>query len=372
MNMSIHPIFALMQNRQCCLLFLLVLAIACRSNGQDATIRFNDPRIHYMGRVAMTDSAAQLSWTATSVSIQFNGTGVKALLKDERGDNYYTIVVDGKPASTLHLDSLKAPYRLVSGMQPGIHTLEVFKRTEWAMGKTWLYELLPDEHTTLLPAVPAKKRKIEFFGNSITCGYAVEDTTGKDRGTAPYENAYISYAAITARHFDAAFNCTAKSGIGVTISWFPLIMPEMYDRLDPTDPDSKWDFSLFRPDVVVINLFQNDSWLVNMPDHEQFKARFGTTAPDEGFIVASYRKFVQQVRRKYPRAYIICMLGNMDATKEGAPWPGYIQKAVSLLKDKKMFTLFVPYKGTPGHPSAKEQEALADDLIRFIDGHIRW
>ena len=372
MDITIPPIFALMQNRQCYLLFLLVITNACRSYGQDATILFSDPRIHYMGRVVMTDSAAQLSWTAASVSIQFNGTGIKALLKDERGDNYYTIVVDGKPVSTLHPDSLKTQYTLVSEMQPGTHTLELFKRTEWAMGKTWLYALLPDEHTTLLPAPPAKKRKIEFFGNSIACGYAVEDTTGQDRGTAPYENAYIGYAAITARHFDAAFNCTAKSGIGITISWFPLIMPQMYDRRDPSDSTSKWDFSLFRPDVVVINLFQNDSWLVKMPDHDQFKARFRTTAPGADFIVASYKKFVQQVRSKYPRAYIICMLGNMDATKEGAPWPGYIQKAVSLLKDKKMFTLFVPYKGTPGHPSAKEQEALADSLIRFIDGHIRW
>jgi hypothetical protein len=239
-------------------------------------------------------------------------------------------------------------------------------------GKTWLYAFLPDEHTTLLPAPAARKRKIEFFGNSITCGYAVEDSTGKDRGTAFYENAYIAYGAITARHFNAEFNCTVKSGIGITISWFPLIMPEMYDRLDPEDPGSKWDFSLFRPDVVVINLFQNDSWLVNMPAHDQFKARFGQKAPGADSIVSAYKRFVQQVRAKYPGAYIICMLGNMDATREGSPWPGYIQQAVTALEDKKMFTLFVPYKGTPGHPGIADQQVLADSLIRFIDGHIRW
>jgi hypothetical protein len=33
--------------------------------------------------------------------------------------------------------------------------------------------------------------------------------------------------------------------------------------LDPVDSTSKWDFSGYTPDVVVINLFQNDSWLVN-------------------------------------------------------------------------------------------------------------
>ena len=53
----------------------------------------------------------------------------------------------------------------------------------------------------------------------------------------------------------------------MTVSWDPLIMPEIYDRLVPTDSTSKWDFSLYRPDIVVVNLFQNDSWLVHLSDH---------------------------------------------------------------------------------------------------------
>lgn len=354
------------------LLLIFLLGITFCGHAQDKAIPFNDARIHYMGRIAMTDSTAQICWTASTISLRFDGTGVSALLKDERGDNYYTVVIDGEPVSTLHLDSTKRSYTLASGVQAGIHSLELFKRTEWAMGKTWLYAIIPDEHTILLDPPAVQQRKIEFFGNSITCGYAVEDTSGKDRGTAPYENAYISYAAITARHFNAAFNCTAKSGIGITISWFPMIMPEMYDRLDPKDSNSKWDFSLFKPDVVVINLFQNDSWLVNMPDHEQFKARFGETAPGADFIIDAYKSFVQQVRGKYPNAYIVCMLGNMDVTKAGAPWPGYVQKAVDMLQDEKILTLFVPFKGTSGHPSRAEQETLADSLIRFIDEHIHW
>jgi hypothetical protein len=28
----------------------------------------------------------------------------------------------------------------------------------------------------------------------------------------------------------------------------------MYDRLIPTDSTSKWDFSLYKPDIVVVNL----------------------------------------------------------------------------------------------------------------------
>ena len=76
-------------------------------------------------------------------------------------------------------------------------------------------------------------------------------------------------------NFDAEYQCICKSGIGITISWDPLIMPEMYNRLIPTDSNSKWDFSLYQPDVVVINLLQNDTWLVNLPEYVEFKKRFG-------------------------------------------------------------------------------------------------
>lgn len=336
------------------------------------TIKFNDPHIHYMGRVAMRDSAAELSWSANSIKINFSGTGVSATLRDERSDNNYNVIIDGKVISKLHPEKDKKEYVLAPGLPAGKHTLELFKRTEWAMGKTWFYGLRLDKGSKILAAPAAKKHKIEYFGDSITCGYADEDTTGQDRGSSPYENGYISYAAITARHYNAEFYNTSKSGIGITVSWFPLVMSEMYDRLDATDPASKWDFSKYTPDLVIINLFQNDSWIVKLTDNEQFKAKFGTTAPTDEFIINAYSSFLKSVRSKYPKAKIVCILGSMDATKAGSPWPGYIDKAVAGLNDKNVYTHFIPYKNTNGHPSAKEQQAMADDLIGYLDGAISW
>jgi len=331
-----------------------------------------DPHIRFSGRIAMTDSTAELAWSATSIVINFNGERIDAVLKDERSDNNYNVIVDGKVLNILHPQAAKKTYRLADNLKPGKHTLELFKRTEWAMGKTWFYGFELGDDEKLLPPPPGKKRKIEFFGNSITCGYADEDTTGKDRGTSPYENSYLSYASITARHFNAELHNTSKSGIGITVSWFPLIMSEMYDRLDATDPDSKWDFSKYTPDLVVINLFQNDSWIVKLPNNDQFKARFGATPPTPEFIINAYQQFVKSVRYKYPKAKIVCILGSMDATKAGSPWPGYIDKAVAGLSDKNIYTHFIPYKNTNGHPSAKEQQDMADDLIAFIEKNISW
>lgn len=349
--------------------FAILSAFSCKAQ---IVIKPNDPHIQYMGRIVLSDTAAVLSWSGTNVTVNFNGTGIKYKLRDERGDNYYNIIVDGKITNVELEPKNKTTEYSISGLTPGKHTLDLFKRTEWAMGKTWFYGFSLDEGSKLLPAPAPHKRKIEFFGNSISCGYADEDTTGQDRGTSRYEDGYLSYAALTARHFNADFHNTSKSGIGITISWFPLIMPEMYDRLDATDSTSKWDFSKYTPDVVVINLFQNDSWLVLKPDHPEFKHRFGTTAPGPDFFVTAYRNFVASVRGKYPKTKIICILGSMDATKAGSPWPGYIQKAVDGIGDKNIYTHFIPYKGTPGHPNLKEQQAMANDLEAFIDKTVNW
>ena len=355
-------------------LFFAVAFILTSISGYSQTviIRSHDPHIKYMGRIGMPDDAAELAWPGSSASINFNGTGVKVSLKDERGENFYNVIVDGKLSTVIHPDNVKREYVVVSNLSKGTHSLELFKRTEWTMGKTWLYEFALDKGSSTLPPPPVHKRKMEFFGNSITCGYADIDSSGKDRGSAPFENTYLSYATITAHHFDAEFNITARSGIGILVSWFPQIMPEMYDKLDPTDSESKWDFSKFTPDIVVINLFQNDSWIVKLTDNEQFKARFGTKAPTEEQIIKGYREFVKTIRNKYPKAKIICALGSMDATQAGSPWPGYIEKAVAQIGDKNILPHFFPYKNTPGHPNVKEQQEMADDLIAFIDQNIKW
>ena len=351
----------------CCL--SIAFSIDCTAQ---SIIKANDPHIRYEGRIAMTDSTAELSWPGSSITVNFSGTRIRAVLADERSDNNYDVIIDNKVVSVLHPLQMKKEYVLVAGLHPGKHTLELFKRTESNMGKTWFYRFGLAKGAKILPPPPLQKRKMEFFGNSITCGYADEDTTGKDRGTSLYENGYLSYAAITARHFNAEFYNTSKSGIGITVSWFPLTMPEMYDRRDATDPNSKWDFSKYTPDIVVINLFQNDSWIVKLPDNEQFKARFGTTPPTPGFIINAYADFVKSVRDRYPKAYIICILGSMDATKPGSEWPGYIEKAVAGLNDNNIYTHFIPYKNTNGHPNVKEQQAMADDLVGFIEQHIKW
>tara|TARA_B100000809_G_scaffold264459_1_gene320352 strand:- start:7025 stop:8083 length:1059 start_codon:yes stop_codon:yes gene_type:complete len=350
----------------------LSLVISCSSK-KETFIDYTNPQIEYSGRIDSSKiKGAELYWSGTSIKLNFEGESISALIEDEKGDNYYNIIIDNGNPFILRPDTIKRYHKLASKLTREKHTVEIFKRTEWDQGKSSFYGFKLEGNAKVLKKSASKKRKIEFYGNSITAGYAVEDLSGKDSPDSTYTNNYLSYAAITARHFEAKYQCICKSGIGITVSWIPLIMPEMYDRLIPEDPNSKWDFSLYTPDIVVINLLQNDSWLVDIPEHDEFKVRFGTKAPDEEHIISAYQQFVSKIREHYPKANIICALGSMEASKKGSVWIDYIKKAVNRLNDTGIFTHFIEHKESDAHPSIEEQEVIAKSLINFIEKNIDW
>ena len=354
------------------LLILVILLFFISCNQTEITLDYANPNIQYSGRIDTNRiNAAELFWSGSSIKINFEGKSISALMKDETGDNYYNIIIDRDSVLLFRPDTKKQYYDLVTNLNKGKHSIEIFKRTEWNRGKTTFYGFQINGNAKIFSKDTPQKRKIEFYGNSITAGYGIEDFVG-DSPDSIFTNNYLTYAALTARHFDAQYSCICKSGIGIMISWFPSIMPEIYDRLNPTDSTSLWNFSRYTPDIVVINLFQNDSWLVNLPNHDEFKRQFGNTKPNDNFIIKSYQNFVSAIRSKYPDAHIICTLGSMDATKKGSKWPSFVNKAVSNLNDDKIYSFFMKYKKKSGHPKILEHANMANDLINFIDDNIIW
>jgi hypothetical protein len=349
---------------------LLLLLFAFGASAQKI-IDNQDARIRYQGRIGHKDNAAQLYWSGTSLAINFTGNSVKALLKDERGENYFNIIIDGK-ITVLHPDTAKRVYTLASGLQPGSHTLVLYKRTEFSDGTTAFFNFQFDNAAEVSPAPDQKNRTIEFYGNSITAGYAIEDYSGGDSYLSRYKNNYISYAALVARHYNSQYSFIAKSGIGVMFGYYPLNMGQIFDRLDPNDASSKWDFSKYTPEVVVVSLFQNDASLMRSPDRAEFTPKFPSGPPSAAYIIDAYKTLLQSIRGKNPKAQIVCVLGSMDASKEGSLWPGYIQSAVDKMADKNVFVHIFPYKNTPGHPTIKEHQTMADALIKFMDANIKW
>ncbi len=351
---------------------LIFIIPACQPSIDRSYIEADSPLIKYTGRINnVAPKAPVIYWPGSEIEVNFSGDSLKVILEDEKGKNYFNIVIDGDSLRYIKLDSGRSTYLLAANLSAGTHQIELIKRTEWDLGNT-IFHGFEIVNGNLSEPDPGSGRVIEFFGNSITAGYAIEDNTGGDSPDSIFTNHYTTYGAVTARHFDAEYIGTIRSGIGIMISWFPVIMPEIFDRLDPEDPLSRWDFSRITPHVVVINLFQNDSWLVDRPDYPTFKERFGDTRPDEEFIINAYIDFVSSIRQKYPEAQIICALGSMEATREGSPWPGYVTEAVRRIDDTKVYTLFFPYTNKEGHPRVEDNRIMAESLIAFIKEITGW
>ena len=349
-----------------------VFLLSACTEKQDNTVYYNNDNLHYSGRIEYNtqDSSSAMYWPGNAVSISFKGTDISVLLKDINGKNYFNIILDDS-VSLLHTKKGKKWYTLANNLKDTIHTIEVFRRM--TSTPIYFYAFKTNIGGEFLKT-PKKSRSIEFYGNSITEGASNLDYSGKEPEVwdSIYSDNYLSYGAITARHFDAEYSCIARGGIGLMLSWYPLTMPQMYNRLNPDDSTSKWDFTKNIPDIVVINLFQNDAALVNRPEHPQFKAHFGKTAPDSTFIINSYYDFLKNIRAYYPDAKIICTLGAMNATRKDLPWRGYVKSAVDKMEDDNIYTYFFFYKGGYFHPKAEEHKRMADSLINFIDRERIW
>jgi hypothetical protein len=361
--MNLKPIFSAAS--------LLLLIFACTPSKNISTNKSPGEKLAFAGRIGKDSSGnSVIYWPGSSVKTTFKGSDLRVTLKDERGRNTFYVIIDNDSIYTLKPDSTKKTYQLVSGLPNRKHSIELYKLNDWTGGSTTFYGFdYAAGSKSLNTETP--KRHIEFYGNSITVGAGMLEKPGSDPKHLPTNN-YLSYGSITARHFNAKYSCISLSGIGLMVSWGPLIMPEMYQRLNPADSNSKWNFSYAQPDIIVINLLQNDQALFTNPDHKQFQRRFGKEAPSPDSVILSYKKFIGSIRHHYPNAYIICSLGSMDAVKPGSPWPEYISKAVAMTNDKKIYTHFFEYINANRHPDVHEHEEMAKSLIMFISNNIRW
>jgi lysophospholipase L1-like esterase len=281
--------------------------------------------------------------------VRFRGSSLAADLMGGQ----YTVVVDGKVGSKLVAKDGKNV--LAEGLASGEHTVELYRRTEASEGESRIlgFDWGAGE---LLPPAPVTRR-LEFVGDSITCGYGVEGPNMSCTYSPETENHYLTYAALAARSLKAELSTVAWSGKGVVCNYGddassctdPL--PTYYDRALPSRADSLWDFSRFQPDAVVVNLGTND---------------FSTMVdPDKATFEGGYRALLGRIREHYPDAHILCTNGPMLSGQDLATVRGHLQNVVTELADPKITSFEIPPQdGSDGygcdyHPSAARHQKVA-------------
>ncbi|WP_434426759.1 SGNH/GDSL hydrolase family protein [Nannocystis pusilla] len=320
------------------------------------------PGIHYVGRHDDSDpSAIRMSWSGVGAVVRFDGTDLHVSLDDN--GRWFTVVVDGAVQPPLNTQPGAQTYPLATGLAPGEHTVELYRRTEGSFGVT---TVLGFDLTGELLSPPPVTRRIQVIGDSISCGYGNEGVSPCSF-SAETENHYLTYGAVAARAVGAELHTVAWSGKGMVNNYGDDVfepMPQIYDRTIAGDGGTAWDHARWQPDVVVINLGTND---------------FSTDKdPAENVFVPAYVAFLTHLREVYPDAFILPvapLLWGDEATMVA----GYLQSAVDQRHQAgDMEVAFADINaqangwGCDGHPSVATHEAMGQNLVTALGEHLGW
>lgn len=222
------------------------------------------------------------------------------------------------------------------------------------------------------PAVPTaqKQLKLEFIGDSITCGFGIDETDDSKSFSTTTENFSKTYAYLTALAFDADYSAVSYSGYGVYSGYTSgsrntsdVIFDRYEKAIDYKNFDSpyaseQWSFSEYTPNLVVINLGTND-------------ASYCRTQESRAGFVEEYKRLLSIVREKNPDAFILCVLGDMN----NSMYP-YIEQAVSEFRyetgETKIDNTTIDFKMgetdivISGHPGAQSNRCAAESLVSKI------
>lgn len=327
----------------------------------------NNGSLRLVGRWDTSDpTGPRCAWPGSSVTVHFTGTALNAKIRGSK-NNRWLAIIDGKPGEAFSLQAQSGLYSLAKDLPPGEHSVRVSKITEAFFGNDQWLGFQLSTGGKLLPVTPPPHR-IEIIGDSISAGYGVEGANEKEHFSPTTENNTLTYGAITARKFDADFVCIAWSG---KLMWPKNTIPELYDRTLPQDPKSTWDFSRWKPEVALINLCTND---------------FAQGNPEEEGWVKAYTEFLARVRQNYPDCTIYCAVGPMitdpySKSKNAlSTATRYIQSAIAARDgagDKKVRFLAFATQGANGfgsdwHPNAKQNQIMADTLVKAIEADLGW
>lgn len=355
--------------------------VTYRAPGTDGMVEVppNDPNIFYIGRIDCRPDGPAFSFPAVSVRVRFDGAALDLRLRDSgtgtaRSTNYYDVSVDGSAPARLEAIPGDQVYPLARDLGAGEHIVEIVKRVEGNSnnGRGQVLGFRVPEGTRLLPPQPRALR-VEFVGDSITCGYGNEvSTTTPDQ--FPYttlnSNANLAYGAIAARALDAEYVAVAISGRGVYRNYGDAagtLMPIAYDTTLPEDGSAPaWDFRRYSPDIIVVNLGTND-FSPPGPDHEAFKA--------------AYTSFLIKIREHQPSALLLAVVGPMlnDGFPMGVMAWTTIQADVSAVVDglrvagdENVHYLALSPQNSPygedWHPTVATHQQMADAVVAKIRG----
>lgn len=300
----------------------LIFLTGCQKSagGQvNGSMELKDQNFKELGRTYYSDGEIFCALSGTGVEFDLTGTECSVTVKGDpnsadpsQADSHARIAfyVDGERVIDDMVDETEHTYEVFKSDSEKSVNIKIVKLSESPMSTFSITDI--SAVGTVSPAKDSD-RLIEFVGDSITCGYGVDDEDRNHHFSTKTEDVTKTYAYKTAEAFDADYSMVSFSGYGIISGYSDgarkvseQTVPQFYEKLgyswskngDFTPSEINWKFKR-QPDAVVINLGTNDaSYCQGMADRrEEFRKE--------------YVNFLKTVRKNNPDAAIICALGIM-------------------------------------------------------------
>lgn len=353
-------------------------------------IELSKKNVKLIGRTMLFSDTLFLSLSGSGIEFEYTGKGFTLTLQggcaaalSDNGANYARIAIYQNDVRIMdrQISEKTLSLRLGESDERKTSIFRIIKLSECAMSLAGILPLEISEGDTVKPT-PAKMHRIEFIGDSITCGYGVDDEDPLHPFKTATEDVTRAYAYKTALALDADYSMFSTSGYGIISGYtadpavkmtnqripdFYEYMGFSYDKMDsiPAPMELVWNFEEFIPDAIVINLGTNDdSYCQEDADRQQEYAD-------------SYVDFLKVVRKHNPKAMIFCVLGLMGDRLY--PWVcKAAQNYASITGDSHITTVHLPEQDASigyvcdYHPLESAHEKASKELIQAIKEQMNW
>lgn len=352
---------------------------ADENKGKDAM-----DNVKLLGRTYRADDGSLwMGLSGTGAELEFTGSKLSVTLKGSTDITDKTarvgVFVDGQLKNDICVGTAEQTVD-IDGKGSEAVSVRIVKLSECSASCCAITAM--DAHGGQIKKAADRHRRIEFIGDSITCGYGVDDPDLTHGFATATEDCTKSYAYKTAQALGADHSLVSYSGYGIVSGYTDsgvknssALVPTYYDYYGFTenggfgssDPSQlSWDHSAFTPDVVVVFLGTND---MSYTGYDEARCSEFT----EG-----YASFLKQVRAKNAGAKIICTLGTM-----GDLLNGRMQDAVRQYSqqtgDSNITVLELPLQDMQadgvtinGHPSEKTYDKVTKLISDKIRSEMGW
>ena len=291
------------------------------SDAKSTAVVLNTDSVKLIGRTYLIDNILWTAFSGTGAEFRFTGKKLElSFIGDyastaDKSDNYvhFAVYVDGKRVIDALLKEKEKTYTVFESDTEKCIDVQIIKLSECAMSTFGIKPINLSDGEKIEP-VEAKDIKIEFIGDSITCGYGVDDPDKEHHFKTSTEDVTKAYSYKTAKALNADYSMVSVSGYGIISGYTDndvrkpeQTIPQYYEKLgfsynkfaDTLEVAGlDWNFDNYRPNIVVLNLGTND---MSYAKTDELKAEFEQ----------EYVKFLKLIRSHNPNAFIFCTYGVM-------------------------------------------------------------